>query len=479
VKHLIGKPFVVFAILFAASRACFYGAGLRFCPDHSISMMHFVDSPLLRGHLLETLWFLHGQPPLLSVFLAGVFGLGEYDIHRSVVLLHFVFLFAGLVLGWSWIAVLTRVGLGPRTAVGLAIGFSLLPSCIVFENYLFYTYPVVVLLGLQAACIARAVQIPGFWNWSSVFFLAAILALFKNVFHLIWVVGVIAIVWRLSSSKDRRGVLLASILPLVLVTGWYGKNAVVFGRFEASSWMGFGLARKTYHQLGKEERAALARRVDPIIDVPLFGTVDEFAAVIPMPEPWGVGLLDQKRKFEGSNNFHHAIYLDVCDRMEEVGWLLIREDPGAYMRNVVETFKKMFEPGSTWWPASKALAQAQPYCDAVDTVLHGNWGARGVNFWSILTVLTLLAGGVVTLRLLLCRSSARPSDMLIASSTFTASFILVLGLLLDTNETNRHRFLVDGLVVLAAILLAWRLRAPDAVESGRCSGQSLPTERTG
>jgi hypothetical protein len=458
-RILLSKPYLLFTILFVASRACFHAAGQTFFAWHA-SMMHFVDLQVLQADVWQTLWYLHGQPPLMSVFLASVLAPVDYDYSRSIPIFRSLFLIGGLVLGWAWIHTLMRAGLRPLTSVAVAVGFSLLPACIVYERYLFYTYPVVVLLALMGMFMIRAIQAPGFRTWTWVFLLAAILALFKGVFHLAWMLGLVGILWRLSARKDRRVVLVASILPLLLVAGWYGKNLALHGQFKTSSWVGIGLARKTYHLLPAEERAALARRIDPIIGVDIFGSVAQFAEVVPMPEPTGVRLLDEPSRVDGSINFHHAIYVEGCDRMVAAAWQSILEDPRPYARNVLETIQLMFEPASLWWPVVRPRNEARVYCTAVDLLLHGHWGVRGINCWSVLTLVTLLGGGVVSVRSLRRPAEAQATDALITAATFTAVFILAVSALFDAQEANRHRFLVDGVIVLAAVLLACRWRRP-------------------
>ena len=60
-------------VVFAAVHAAYYAAGIRFDRDTLIEVMHFLDPELLRTHLLESLWYLHIQPPLMNL-LAGKIG---------------------------------------------------------------------------------------------------------------------------------------------------------------------------------------------------------------------------------------------------------------------------------------------------------------------------------------------------------------------------------------------------------------------
>lgn len=63
--HLrVRRALALFAALFVLSRTVVWPCGLRYCTDHVAAIMHFPPLDLLRERLGETLWYLHGQPPL-------------------------------------------------------------------------------------------------------------------------------------------------------------------------------------------------------------------------------------------------------------------------------------------------------------------------------------------------------------------------------------------------------------------------------
>jgi hypothetical protein len=56
-------------VSFGASRAAAYAAGVRFDSSPLAFCWQLVDPDLLRTRLLESLFYLHGQPPLFNLYL--------------------------------------------------------------------------------------------------------------------------------------------------------------------------------------------------------------------------------------------------------------------------------------------------------------------------------------------------------------------------------------------------------------------------
>jgi len=59
---------LIILLVYIASQAFYWAAGWKF--DHSLLYftMHLLDPELLRTRLLESLWYMHMQPPLFNLF---------------------------------------------------------------------------------------------------------------------------------------------------------------------------------------------------------------------------------------------------------------------------------------------------------------------------------------------------------------------------------------------------------------------------
>src|SRR5262245_45358680 len=60
--------YLIVAGLFAVSRVLYALLGVRFDSSTLPGYMQFIDPPLLRDRLLESLWYYHAHPPLLNLF---------------------------------------------------------------------------------------------------------------------------------------------------------------------------------------------------------------------------------------------------------------------------------------------------------------------------------------------------------------------------------------------------------------------------
>lgn len=437
-----------FLVAFAASRLVFAWAGLAFSSEHVGRIMHFPDLELLRDRLLETVWYLHGQPPLPSLVLG---------LAQKIAGEHWPLLLAGLFhllaagLGVAMLRVLCRLGVRPAAALAASFVFTMLPAVVVYEHYAFTTLPVAALL--VGACAALANVGPGRLGAAvSFLLLIALLLWVRNVFHLaFWVAGWLLLVrcW----PGSRRALLLASLLPALLAVAPYAKNAFVHGRFEASSWLGFGLARKTWHQEDLATRQAQALRGErPRIEaVPLFAAVEDYALAVPMPAPTGVPVLDEKHKRNGEVNYHHAITATASAAMRDSAVAHIARFPDRYLANVLATVRQLFAPSTAWAPVATPRAQLGGYGAWLDALLHTPW-LGPCNTWALFCCLVLLASLGSVWRVLRRGASAARADVVMTFAALTFVYVAVVAVTLDTVEVMRHRLKVDAMVWLIAAL---------------------------
>src|SRR5262245_53397510 len=105
--------------------------------------MQFIDTPLLQNRLLESLWYYHATPPMLN-FITGVAMkvFGSYA-HPA---LKFLFHVLGLLVTLC-VYSLTRNLSGSRVAGLVTAGIvTFSPAFVLYENWLQYEFPAMVLL---------------------------------------------------------------------------------------------------------------------------------------------------------------------------------------------------------------------------------------------------------------------------------------------------------------------------------------------
>ena len=197
------------AIAFAAAHAVFFAAGLRY-HDKLDACWEYVDPQLLTTRLLESLFYLHAQPPLFNLFLGVVLKLfpGHY-----LVALNALYLLAGLGLYLSLLLLMRRLGVSPALAFGLATAFMVSPSFVLYEHLLFYMLPIALLILVSHLALWEALErVRGAWLLGFYTIVAALCAL-QSVFHLTYYLAVVGTVTALSPGHRRR-VVAASLPPL-------------------------------------------------------------------------------------------------------------------------------------------------------------------------------------------------------------------------------------------------------------------------
>src|SRR5690606_22626116 len=106
---------------------------------------HLIDPDLLRERLAESLFYLHSQPPLFSLWLGiyaklfpdeAAFGRAFALSYLALAVLH-----ALLLVGLA-----RALGLRGWLSFLPAALFTASPSVLLYESFLFYSYPVLVLV---------------------------------------------------------------------------------------------------------------------------------------------------------------------------------------------------------------------------------------------------------------------------------------------------------------------------------------------
>src|SRR5262245_5868777 len=148
-----GRDEIALVVLaFAASRLLCRAAGVWFNTQTLVFYWQFLDPELLRSRLAESVWHLHSQPPLFNLFLGAVLKLPAAWQRPAF---QGAFLLLGLGLGLALLHLLARLGAGRGWRVGLTLFFLLSPACVLYENHLFYTYPLTAALAASGLALHR------------------------------------------------------------------------------------------------------------------------------------------------------------------------------------------------------------------------------------------------------------------------------------------------------------------------------------
>ena len=480
-EHSTLKLLLVVIGLVIVSRVGYYIAGVRFDASSLPWFWQYVDPALLGANLAQSLWHLHSQPPAYNAFLGVVLSL--FAGHETVIFT-VCYLLIGLVFTATLFLLLKELGVPDTPNVLLTAVYVASPACALYENWLFYTYPLTVLLLLAALFWHRFARKGRFLDALSLFVCAALLALTWSLFHLTWLLGlVLALV--LFRRRDWRKVLAAAALPVLVVVIWYGKNLVQVGEFTGSTWFGINFSKMTNSMLTAPERRTMYDdgTISAVSLVPPFSDPDKYYGAVPKPGATGVPVLDQELKPSGIPNFNNTLFVSVSRQYGHDAFRILAASPAAYLRGLAESYLLYFLPSSAYlfldgnaahikaldrftsivfngrfrYHHDGGLRSTQPARYYVQSVLNCGW------FVIIAYVVVLVLGLVLLLR----RWSSLPaasSLILRPSSVFFLWFNVVwmtfVANALEVGENNRFRFVTDPLVFvfIAAMATDWLRR---------------------
>jgi hypothetical protein len=345
---------------------------------------------------------------------------------------------------------LRRLGVSTGVAVAATLLFVLSPASILYENWLFYSYPLAACLLFAAWAFCRFAGDPT-CRWAAVALaLVAVPALTWSLFHVAWVVLVVALI-AIALPRGRKTLAVAAVVPLVIVSGWYVKNLVFFGEPVASTWFGQSLSRVATGGMDREQRARLAAElgVSGIVGISTFSPLDDYRDYISMPEPTGIRVLDEERKSDGTPNFNHLAYITVSHRYFEAALDILRQRPDLYVRAVARGFCRFVLPATDYEFLERNRDQIRWADRVYNAVVFGQ--LRTPPFDSGCTIRRplyfpffmplLFFGSIAAAAALAYRRSERPQvRVTMAFIGLTMAWVMIVGDLAEFGENNRFRF---------------------------------------
>jgi len=445
----------VVATAVVVSRLLLLLLGVSFNAGFVRTAWQSLDPMELRFNLLESIFYQHSQPPLFNLWIGvmlKVFPEGwETALRISYALL-------GLAHGLALYALLWRVGLGRVAATVLAVAASVAPSALLYENWLFYDYPVAVGLILSALALLWYADAPSsFWRGLTFFSLLAAVVLTRSLFHPIFmvvVIGLVAVLLR----RHWRTTLLACAVPILVVGLALTKNVVLFGIPSLSSWTGMNLAKITILQVPPKELRRLVRQgeVSSLSLVKPFQTADAYAAHVPPRPPTGITVLDQRVTSTGNRNLNHRAIVDASNQYTRDALAVIADRPRLYLQNVRRAWAKFLEPSTRYPSLVENRAQIQPYDNLFNRVFHElGRPVGGLSSGATAVYALALLSGAFLAAPLVRRERITPVIVVACFMWFTVAYVCLVGNTTEFGENQRFRGLVDS---LAIVLVAWGAR---------------------
>jgi hypothetical protein len=452
-RNADARPLAAVVAVFAASRVCVALLGFRFDTRGLPHAVQNVDPELLRTHLLQSIWYLHGQPPLWNLFEGLVLKLAP---HSWAAVFHALYLGLGLVEAVALYLLVAGLGVDRRWAAALACFFTVTPAVLVYENLLFYDYPTLVMLTAAALALQLFARRPTLGRALAFFALGATLVLTRTLFQIGWLlIALVALL--IVFPRNRRTLLLGCALPVLVLVAVYAKNWAIFGAPATSSWTGMGLARVAEATVPEDVRLRLVRehRLHRVSLAPPLSSLAAYRAVgaVERIEHKGVPILDRPRKTTDRRNLHNIAYIRISRQYLSDDLWLIRHRPRDYLHALKLAVSRFLWPPTFTYGLKANTDRIHAWDYVFSLVFYGSSShANRTGFVLLLAyALAVLFGGVVALRRLRPGVDGRTVTVLFA--WWSIVYVGVVGNLSEYGENYRFRLLLDPLVL--ALLAAF------------------------
>jgi hypothetical protein len=174
------RPVLALVVVSILARLGYWLAGVRFDASPRADYIQYVDPVVLDSSPVESVWNLHMQPPAFNAFLwlaEDVSPLGLAATGRVT------YLGLGIALTLCAWALALELGVPRRLAFLTAVVVSVNPATILYENWLYPTFPVAVLTLGATLAAARFVGTSSRPALGLFFGACAALVYTRSVFH--------------------------------------------------------------------------------------------------------------------------------------------------------------------------------------------------------------------------------------------------------------------------------------------------------
>lgn len=455
--------------VFVVSRLLAHAAGLRFDDSTLEGYFQYLDPQLLRADLVDSIWHLHVQPPLYNAFLGLALKATGGD---PAGLLHALHLLTGLVLAVATYRLLRRFETRGPVAATVTCVLTVLPATLLYEHWLYATYPAAALVVLTALFLHR-------WSTSGrrrdlavALAMFTVLVLTRSLFHpvlLLVIVGGLAWLHR----EQWRTIVAMALAPVLVVSAVLAHQVAVFDVPPMSaSCGGFSLARSITWQLTEAEREELIAQ-GVLSDLAML-TPAEITAQRPdlltATPPTGSRAMDDLVKSTGAPNFNHRGFLEVCAQYAADAMATASSRPVALARGQTMAWLTYFRSTSDFrffspqnrdslagWERLTSLLAGQVAEDDWDYWRDGGWpvplGPRllGVAWGVVALFAVVIPASTVRLVRRIRRQRRSPTTATQAFLLLVVAWVTFVGNPVDVGENNRFRFLVNAPVAVLAI----------------------------
>ena len=436
------------ALIYIYSRVIYYFI-LRvfFNSKPLLFAFQYLDPTLLKNDLLQSLFYMHSQPPLFNMFL-GI-GLKLFSDDPGI-FYHYSFLFLGLIFSLSLYLLLIRLNISKGGSFILTVIFIVNPAFILYENLLFYTHPIMVLLLLSAFLLNFYLKNRSLLPLFLFFTVLAIVCLTQSFFHIAWFAAIVLIILLFKKNEIKRVIFAASI-PFLIVLSVYLKNYFVFNEFTSSTWFGMNFSKITTFQVPQHTRDSLFKAGStsylstltyfPDIKKPSLNIAIDTTSI-------GIPALDEIKKSSDRTNYNNINYIRISETSLKDALTILKKIPNAYLNGLQKAISIYFMPPDNYSLLGATKKKILLWADVFDEIVYGCIGRdqKEALFLIILFPLLILYG----IYYLIKEHSDPAVKVTVAYILFIIFYVTIVGILFDVGENNRFRYVIDPYLFVLA-----------------------------
>lgn len=457
-------PVLLTILVFIISRFIYYKYfHIKFDASTLINAWQYIDPYLLQNDLLRSVFYLHSQPPLYNLFLGIILKLFPNPT-QFIQVFNVIYLLFGVALAVSLYLILIKLKVSKILSFLLTSLFIINPSVVLYESWLFYAYPIILLLCLSVLFLLRLLSNDSFRDSFIFFCILAMIVLTRSIFHLLWFVLFVLILLGVKRHRWKRTI-TACAIPFLVILFIYVKNFLVFGTFTTgSAFVGQNLAALVRPIVSEDEISSLIK--DDIISktfvMPIFSKVSAYKPYI-KTERTGIPTLDEEVKWTGEVNTQHLAYLHIARQCGKDALYIIRKHPKSYIAKLIKYYRRYFYPSSFFWTKFKYEGNYGNVEEAIrlyNRFLYGQFyfPKSKIGFFFLLGIPVLV---IYSMYLIIINLSSKHGNIVLG---VTILFMFITIMLVNTAclltwEHERFRFMLEPYYLMLLGLLFTEVRS--------------------
>lgn len=341
--------FLFLIVSFSLSRAVFYLLGVRFDTTPLETYIQILDPVDLKNHLFQSIFYLHTQPPLFNLFLGIILKLFP---NNYTIIFQIIYILLGFSFYLCLFLLMEYLGVDQRINKTLTVLFMINPSNILYENWLFYSYPVAAFLMFAAFFYFKWLQKQkNIYGIMLIIMLTAVV-LTRSAYHFLWFCLWIVLIS--VAIKNLKKVLYISVIPLIIIFSICYKNWMYFQSFSLTSqytfnyqiftnFIGVALKINQNNNLKRDENISevLATEFNNISK-----TGERAFYYLKLPHT-GIPVLDHYKKTSGAPNINSIYHIFTVNSVKKEAYEYLKRNPHIYIDGIKRAYFLYFFPGPT------------------------------------------------------------------------------------------------------------------------------------